>query len=121
MIITLGIARAALEKVVAEKGENYVYPRYLNNMQCVYAEVVGGEVVPSCIVGYAINEISHELFEKLAEEEIESGGMEANDIRWVQIEEEARDALRAAQAKQDAGKTWGEALYAFDNFGHENA
>jgi len=121
---------ATLERVVAEYGEDYVYPKA--GATCSYSEQ--GE--PSCIVGHVIAALNPEAFEKIAELEDATGVSgsatsvvlgnwehtdwssavdEDEDLNAVTLTEDGRlaSALNEAQRQQDAGATWGIALSAF--------
>ena len=85
-----------LRAVVADKGDDYVYPE----SSCAYS--LDGE--PACIVGHVYARLG---LLPLARR---------NAIAWRMfpdlISEKARSALEAAQRVQDARGTWGEALAA---------
>jgi len=115
MKLTREAVTAAIEKVVAEKGADYVYDR--EHGGCTYSEQTPEGVVPSCIVGHVIAKMDPELFQRVAEYESETGGFwwTGVDIRIPGIEQDSavKYALREAQDAQDDGDTWGEALEAF--------
>lgn len=119
-VITVAQAREGLVKAIAEKGEDYLYEKYVDEngySMCKYVvQDAKGDDCPSCIVGYAINCIDPALFAILAVEEAENGGMSALEIHAVDFESSAKWALQAAQTVQDGCGTWGEALEAFDKY-----
>jgi hypothetical protein len=121
---------AELERVVAEYGEDYVYPKA--GYTCSYSE--SGQ--PSCIVGHVIAALNPEAFAKIAELEDLTGASgsatsivlgnwehtdwasstdEDEDLGAITLTEDGRlaSALNEAQRQQDAGATWGVALSAF--------
>lgn len=134
MTLEINAVSEALERIVAEKGEDYVYP--LAGDDCVYAEKTSDGYVPSCIVGHVVAALDAEAFKNAAEYEQvngESGGVsdffqygfyygdDRND--WGEYPEESEEyqpgiihdevltsALQIAQTTQDYGFTWGEAL-----------
>jgi hypothetical protein len=102
--ITFDEAVELLDRAVAEKGEDYIYPRSAGEAECLYVE----DGQPSCIVG-------HVLFWKgLTLERIESiEGMSAfalNDYDWLDLDEKAEALLWKTQSRQDSGVPWGRAV-----------
>ena len=126
-----------LKQVVADKGEDYVYPLAGSGNGCVYA--VNGE--PSCIVGHVVYRLAPDLFKWMDETETETGiseGFENLAGIWYRREAmiavpsdfdspwgryidscpavpdaliEASGILAVAQEYQDNGNTWGRVLY----------
>jgi len=110
--LTNDAVTAALAKIVAEKGADYIYPHAVGT--CTYSE---GEA-PSCIVGHVVAALSPEDFEALVEyEQSEGESFPANELEEhsaLQFERgRLGDALMAAQDVQDSGGTWGNAQEAY--------
>lgn len=95
---------AAARAAVRQKGADYVYLKDAAG-NCYYANEDGS---PSCIVGFVLSALDPDLFQRVAEKD--------NDTTFIQIEglddftPEQRYVLQRAQADQDFGDTWGEAL-----------
>lgn len=120
----------ALEEILEEKGEDYVYPYAAGTGSyegCKYTE---GDA-PSCIVGQVIAKLDPELFEDLKEFEYEYGSFPVYDFSKPDApqvasyaEDESPEAyyptldaeldvieiLNIAQAQQDGGSTYGKAV-----------
>lgn len=120
---------AALEEIVKEKGEDYVYPQAEKFLPCVYA--VDGE--PSCIVGQVIAKIDPDLLKEVAEFEartessfgVTSFNRPDDDDRGrsfdtvsneyieypsLDADPEAWNILRIAQSRQDNRQYYGEVV-----------
>lgn len=117
---------AAMEAAVAERGEDWVYPKperdtdapdyidaYLRDAwhadsdgSCVY-QTEDGE--PACIIGLAMHKAGAELptFDRIV------GARCALRESGLNLSEGVLDAAALAQSKQDRHVTWGEALAAF--------
>lgn len=105
--------RALLVRAVEEKGADYVYEKVpgfwsdgtpMDDVTCNYFH----DGKPSCIVGHVFSYCGIERVER-----------EGDNARTMAVELGIGDALIGealdrAQAAQDAGKTWGEALAEFD-------
>lgn len=103
-IVTLAEVTTAMEAVVAEAGEDYVYTTEAFG-PCLYLD--DGE--PSCIVAHVVAAISPETVPELKSFEY----LNPNDfnLSTVIFDPVACQFLQAAQIVQDQpGKTWGEAL-----------
>lgn len=111
-------ALEALRKAVKLKGEDYVYPEEEKFMSsCRYATDEGK---PSCIVGHVVNILDPEAFAHLAAVEAEQGTTAAEDLThsgyddsYLPVDFWDRDTARVlgiAQAQQDIGSKWGDAL-----------
>lgn len=95
---------AAIRKVVAEAGSDYVYPPAAAGEPCRYSDGYGG-----CVVGRAIRLLDPEI--ELVEDTAVSGQhLALHDV----ISGEAEEALQRAQNRQDEGWPWGEALEVFE-------
>lgn len=117
-ILTKDAVSEALHKAVAEKGEDYVYPRA--NEGCRYADPYNPEV-PSCIVGHVVAALDPETFKRIGQREEENEmsfsatyllddgpfGLDPEDDSVVA-------ALQVAQSLQDLGLPWGYAQEGFD-------
>lgn len=130
----------ALHAAVAAKGEEYVYP---NLGECRYAEHAGDSIAPSCIVGYVVDALDHDLLENWAEyEDVVGEGFEISEAtfteeydyeeildengdylhsgepqrgrRAIDVDATTLDALQVAQSLQDEGKPWGDAEEGFN-------
>lgn len=130
-IITIENFTAALEKAVADRGEDYIYPEKTENPaygnskvydqyladdyhvkggQCVYS-TPNGE--PACLIGVAL----HNLGLQVPEYGFVGGASEVLLNEPYELEEGITyliaDAADAAQGRQDNGETWGVALQTF--------
>lgn len=116
--ITKARAVEVLAAIVDEFGEDY---RYVNpdgvaaasGVECMY---VHGDK-PGCIAGHALHRLGVPLdaMKRIESETVCWTNMEAIGIRITDLEENYEDEtnpLYAAQAAQDRGETWGEALSA---------
>lgn len=129
---------AALEAAVADKGEDYVYPKAIGS--CTYTNV---DKSPSCIVGHVVAKLAPAKLEKIfeneysefiaeqvpleqAEDYVSSFSVYALVRQYLKEDPNLYDsdnmydrdtaltiALGVAQGTQDSGKTWGEALAKF--------
>lgn len=119
--LTYTDALRLLEKAVADKGEDYVYPHY--NDGCAYFEEAFRENAgqPSCIVGHVLS------YGGITEEDLNGANMtgvrsltgENSRCHVLDVDDETRELLRAAQAFQDAGMPWGHAVAEAQNPGWE--
>jgi hypothetical protein len=111
--IDLDTAKNLIEKAIADKGEDYVYPRAVLAAEgmkaCEYFEPdeTTGAVVPSCIVGYALAYIGVEA---------EDLGNENGGTVWDMVTEadlaidiDAANFWMNVQQLQDRGVPWGQA------------
>lgn len=117
--ITADEAIQALRDLVADRGVEYVYrsPRHVAPDECVYFDDETGH--PSCGVGFALSRIGVPV-EALWNLDVASNRCSASissraaeNVLWdydFALTEEASVVLYAFQAKQDAGRPWGEAL-----------
>ena len=92
---------AAIEQVVAQAGEDYVYPPAMEGADCMYEDQYGG-----CIVGRTM---------RLLDPGINfSEGDFAGAQPWSEdLSEAAMSALSDAQSAQDSGNPWYTALARF--------
>lgn len=113
--ITAADALLLMEQVVAEKGDSYVYDSEGNGGRCVYFARDTG--APACLVGHALDLAGFGI-EDLGTTEVEqwiANAHSANQLPiWTsdRITVDAAAVFRAAQRRQDRGKTWGVALVA---------
>lgn len=122
--LTADEVRAALQRAVDFKGADYVYrgPRGSGG-SCWYANPNG---TPSCIVGHVFADIDPEFYARLRKMEQDTGlsatveTIFAGDDpeKWglhpPRIGADVTEALSRAQAIQDTGRTWGDALEGYD-------
>jgi len=103
---------ALLERAVAERGEDYIYPVGKDSPwrddfgQCLYRNSLTGE--PACIVGLVASYVDPNVHLN------EFDSVNALSQTWMRknLTDDAIYALRVAQTEQDAGFTWGDALRA---------
>ena len=113
---------AALEAVVAERGEDFVYPVKWREEppigmspeegRCKYTVTnEDGERVGACIVGAALEHLLGHPYEGPNDSAFHLliDGFNVED-------EEFANAVAEAQAKQDGGGTWGQALAVYKRF-----
>lgn len=116
------IVSRTLAEIVADNGEDYVYPRAAIGDafgSCVYAEDLEH---PSCIVGHLIYRIDPDTFQQIAEsdsanhEGVSGIVSEYGDYNFGTVDEDVSllDALTNLQDQQDTGSTWGNALWSFN-------
>lgn len=104
-IVDLAEVMTAMEAVVAEAGEDFVYTTEDNFYSCRYLD--DGE--PSCIVAHVVATIAPEAVPELKEFEY-LNALDLN-LSTVIFDPQAAQFLLSAQSIQDSpGKTWGEAL-----------
>lgn len=109
-------------EVVDEKGPGYFYEtvaRYDKGAGCWYSDEKGN---PSCLVGHVIQRLDPEAFQEVVEFELYEQRSDAainlpmhNPRLRALMTEDAWQAMQIAQARQDEGKSWSEALYAAEN------
>lgn len=123
-----------LTRLVAEKGEDYVYPPAVQSKYptCTYSTATDdGEFAPSCIVGHVIAELDAELFRELAIYELrECSSMSVGELlregspdydyhpdnpELVVDDSTLAVALTMAQEIQDRGGTWADAVAAYQD------
>lgn len=121
-----------LTRLVAEKGEDYVYPPAVQSIYptCTYTTAMeDGEYAPSCIVGHVIAELDPELFQELAKYELEEGSslgvqelvhegspgydFQEDNPQLIVDDSTLAVALAMAQEIQDRGGTWANAVAAY--------
>jgi hypothetical protein len=112
--LTFDRALALLREVIAEKGEDYVYPQFEPEaagdlgavMECFYVR----DDAPSCIVGRVLHRAGVTLDELRAVEGWTPVDLEhaPQFTRWA--DDMALELLHEVQNEQDAGRSWGEAL-----------
>lgn len=124
ILIDYGCALELLEKLVAERGENYVYeaPEYSPDGACAYAgEDADGTLTPSCGVGWVVYTIRPDLLSVLHELDPGYGGRftgaSASSVlrdylpyRGVIFDADAIKLLQAFQYNQDRDVMYGAAL-----------
>jgi hypothetical protein len=96
-LITLEEMRSAIKAAVAEKGEDFVYPR---ESQCLYNETENGP--PRCIVGDAVHRLRPSLI-------LKEGAAAAAALAGFATTSAIMYAL-VAQVGQDNRYSWGTAL-----------
>lgn len=116
--LTLEEFEAAAAAVVAERGEDFVYPAAVNGGSCNYSPV--GDI-PSCLIGEILKQYAPAAYEAFVAHEIENGSFAVSDIPYGPKynldfpEFPSTDPAVLARADmmqglQDAGCTWGEAI-----------
>lgn len=118
--LTKNAVTETLKSLLAEKGEDYIYPGAGRN--CTYSE---GDGAPSCIVGHVVAALDPEAFKQIVEVERyegeswsaaqmfsegfgEAGATVATDSAVLAT------ALQLAQEVQDSGASWGDAVKAYN-------
>lgn len=117
---TLEQVAAAADKVIARKGEDYVYPVGEKIPHRAYKKIVYKVCAysymgnPSCIVGHIVNELDPEAFRQLEEAERRHGPTSAAELMGGGVylpedffDDEALDYLTGVQGDQDEGAPWG--------------
>lgn len=112
--IDVAEALALLERAVAEKGEDYIYPNggrgddfHSENGACVYQTRYTKQ--PACIVGHAL--YYKDLLQYVVDADYNEGtGPHTLAYALGVFTTAAADFLNEVQSAQDAGKTWGAAL-----------
>jgi hypothetical protein len=125
----------ALDEVIAEYGEDYVYKQNndVDAPACLYAKLnEDGEAVPDCIVGHILAkhgvDMGSMVYDKhtLTGRELSTG--QANSVLshmahagLVKYNRSVSMALTAGQNLQDTGYTWGEAAQQIrENLNHDS-
>lgn len=113
---TLDQITEALEAVVRERGDGYMYQQDFSNgsSSCKYIarSISKGRVIPACIVGATMSYLGVSD-STLRRWDNNVGGTSILDIQTNLIPEDAQIALQEAQSVQDRGNTWGNALQAY--------
>lgn len=96
----------AMKEAVAERGADYVYPKFEEGYTvgietCVYQTPTGE---PACLIGLAMSKLGLEL----PPHNVEEGASRV--LEETGLSQVARNAADRAQAEQDHGRTWGRAL-----------
>lgn len=113
--ITVEEAVRALNEAVASKGYDYIDPDAASGNSCRNVKyTIGGDLVPSCIVGTALVwlGVPVEWF-RLRECESHSIYTLSGDLRdtgTLDITEDALEILSVAQGQQDQRQPWGVAV-----------
>lgn len=111
--ISFDEALAAMEAVVAERGEDYVYPKQKRGwshedqgLTCLYA-LDGDPSQPACIVGAVL---AHEgkLTKTIANQMSTVSDLVEQGL--LTVSEKTERLLKIAQFEQDGGSTWGWAV-----------
>ena len=105
---------AEVQKIAAERPDHVYEPPY--GSDCVYMH--NGE--PSCIVGqgFARLGLAPERFDDIEENSVEGIFEDEWGLFSELVESDDPDAvscMEVAQARQDAGKPWGEAVFGLGN------
>lgn len=110
-MIDTDILRAGIVMAIRERGADY---RYRDEHDDCFYRI---DDKPGCLLGHAINNIDHELYEVMGNEEEDTDAFPFDEVERVarkSVTERALHAGTVAQTCQDLGGTWGEALEAFD-------
>lgn len=133
--ITSKEVKRRLKRIANERGYEYVYeaPHYedeygevVQASECYYSDCDGR---PSCMVGVLLNEVEPTAYRKLHQYEWDGhyeprcvavtelyGNSVVEEVDLAEIfEPDALKVLQRAQAVQDRGETWGEAVKAVRN------
>ena len=97
-------------EVVAEFGEDYVYPENQKRPEtegCLPSCVYVHEGCPSCLVGHILHRHGVSL-EDLSQNEFRGAWFVSGE--WAGADEKARTFLEGAQGSQDNGDTWAVAV-----------
>lgn len=110
--LTLERAKELLAEAVAERGEDYVYPRSDSGPYCYYVHTPDmdaslTEPAPGCIAGYVLHKAGVPL-ETLRR--FEGKSVQYPIAQLVQTEPDVADLLRNVQSRQDERTPWGEAV-----------
>lgn len=117
----LALARKLLAEAIAERGEDYVYKSPEGpGGECVYIEKnEAGALAPSCLVGCVLvgAGVPAKMMLEVEGQHAEAAlGQLASDFDTYPFTDPIVIAgLNRAQAKQDDGDTWGDALRAFES------
>jgi hypothetical protein len=101
-----------LEAAVAVRGADFNYRQHFDIIgnDCKYVHNVDGELVPGCIIGMMLH-LAGVPLEDLASQEGQSAwDAVPHFMHWAYPS--IRAAFNTAQARQDYGASWGEALKA---------
>ena len=110
--LTAKEARELLLRAVNQRGPAYVYERNPANAHaCVYFNAHGQ---PSCLIGQMISYLGIGPFDFGSKRNRSTTATELVRSLFPDTEPLVLNALRQAQYVQDTGKTWGEALAAYD-------
>lgn len=111
--LTYARALVLLREVIAEKGEDYVYPRRDARdvghgvvVTCFYAEYDQ----PSCIVGHVLHRAGVPLDQMAVIEGLTPVDDAARPWFAEHADDDARRLLNEVQANQDEQHSWGESL-----------
>lgn len=107
---------AAIEEVVAEAGEGYIYDGWKE--QCLYGVRTVEGTIPSCLVGRVVHRLDHEGFYLLRESSTFSSQPDTIVTRFT---DDCVWALQQAQWAQDHGWTWGNALRVYNKVRYEDS
>ena len=94
-----------MEEVVADAGEDYVYPRAERGDKCVYVH----NMRPDCLVGRVLHRLGVSL-DLLTYQDNTPAFVLAQQVIDAPTSQVLR-LLSEAQSHQDAGYTWGAALF----------
>jgi hypothetical protein len=112
MYLTYETALDALEKAVADRGEEYVYPRQGTdtNSSCLYWHK--NEQAPGCLVGLALHQlgVSAEVLESFGPAGIRMLAPSLPHLSGVEMSPAALELMSKVQCYQDQGMPWGSAL-----------
>jgi len=99
---------STMTEIVGEYGKDYVYEKRWNpeaiGIGCRYV----CNDAPDCLIGKLMIRAGWATIEEL--KSVEGSRPDWDNKVWPRLTAPARDVLLAAQAAQDGGKTWGQAL-----------
>jgi hypothetical protein len=104
----------ALKRIVAEKGEDYVYKKVItgHDSRCVYFDKEKGQ--PSCLVGHFMYQegllTSAEQFDPFEDDNAAQMVRSLVEGGKAYFGQRSEMLLNLVQAQQDSGHTWGNSL-----------
>lgn len=104
VVLTYDEAVDLLNRAVAEKGPDYVYPRSLSDGLCVYFE----GSAPSCIVGHLLAYKGIDAEQVAVQNENGFDTLIGDDV--IGVDRKTECLLNVAQASQDSQMPWGDAV-----------
>lgn len=104
--ITFDEAKSLIQRAIDEKGADYVYPEAWS-INCRY---FNGDGSPSCIVGHVLHYAGVDGNDWYGTDNNESNVHNLAEDGVLALADATRILLGVAQARQDHGATWDEAM-----------